>query len=134
MDYEELLKKAKKELPKTAETGSDRFEPVEPVIEKQGRTTLIKNFSDIAKNLRREKADIAKYLFKELGVKGAISGDMLLLNGSLDRPLIKKRLDDFTRDYVRCHECSKVDTKLVTDKKIATVKCEACGAKKSLKW
>ena len=133
MNYEDLLKKAKKELPDTGEA-SDRFEQVKPIIETQGKITMIKNISEIAKNLRREKEDIARYLFKALGMKGSISGDSLNLNGSVDRRLIEKRISDFTKEFVMCHECGKIDTKLKISKKIAEMKCEACGAKKTIKW
>ncbi len=133
MDYKELLKKAKKELPDITESDS-RFEQVKPIIEIHGKNTIIKNFSDIAKNLRREKENIAKYLFKTLGMKGAISGDTLSLNGVIEFALIRKRIEDFTKDFVMCHECGKVDTKFSIKKKIAEIKCEACGAKKTIKW
>ncbi len=133
MSYEDLLKKAKKELPETNKA-SDRFEPIKPVIETHGKITIIKNFSEIAKTLRRKKTDIAKYLFTTLGIKGSISGDALSLNGSADRILIQKRIDDFTKEFVKCHECGKVDTKMSINKKIAEIKCEACGARKTIKW
>ena len=134
VNYEELLKKAKKELPNTSEGGRDRFELVKPVVETQGKLTIIKNMSEIAKNIRREKTDIAKYLFSTLGVKGALSNDMLTLNGNIETSLIAKRLEDFTKEYVVCHECGKVDTRMTIEKKIAEIKCEACGAKKTIKW
>lgn len=135
MSYEDLLKKAKKELPDAGKAShSDRFEPVKPILETQGKITIIKNFSEIAKNIRREKKDLAKYLFTTLGMKGSISGDALSLNGNVDRFLIQKRIDDFTKEFVKCHECGKVDTKLSINKKIAEIKCEACGAKKTIKW
>ncbi|MAH42919.1 translation initiation factor IF-2 subunit beta [archaeon] len=133
MDYKDLLKKAKKELPEVTES-NDRFEPVKPILETHGKNTIIKNFSDIAKNLRRDKKTIAKYLFKTLGIKGAITGDTLDLNGVVEFALIRKRIEDFTKEFVMCHECGKVDTKLSIEKKIAEIKCEACGAKKTIKW
>ncbi|MFH1420843.1 MAG: translation initiation factor IF-2 subunit beta [Candidatus Aenigmatarchaeota archaeon] len=131
MNYNEMLKKARESLPKKVDNAV-RFEPKQPLIETHGKTTIVKNFSEIAKHIRREPKDIAKYLFKELGVPGAITGETLVLNGSIGREIIAKRLDSFIKEYVCCHECGKVDTQIEHEGRIVMIKCEACGAKKTM--
>jgi len=129
MRYEELLKKAKEGLPKTETT---RFEipPLEIVC---GKQTSIRNFVEVVKMLRREPKDVAKYLFKQLAIPGEIRGKELLLQGKISPHLIEQRFKDYLNIYVFCSECKKPDTTLTKSDNIITIKCEACGARKTMK-
>lgn len=130
MDYAELLKKARKSLPDLAARG-ERFEtPTADVA--TGKQTALKNFSEIAKTLRREPKHLAKFLFKELAVPGSMNGAELILQGRISAPLINQRIEEYLREYVLCHECGKPDTALQRAERIEFLKCEACGARRSL--
>jgi translation initiation factor 2 subunit 2 len=131
MNYEELLKKAKANLP--ARNATARFEIPEPETTITGRHTIIKNFMDIAKTLRRDPKHFAKYIFKELAVPGDMRGNELALQGKMGFTMIKKRIDSYVSEFVICEECGKPDTQMIKNGKIYFMKCEACGARKSLR-
>jgi translation initiation factor 2 subunit 2 len=129
--YEDLLKKAKSNLPKKQSGG--RFEIPRPLVQQSGKQTYIRNFSDIAKTLRREPKQIAKYLFKELAIPGAIKGNELVLQAKINSFMIEQRLRDYVKEFVICHECEKPDTNIIEENGITFIKCEACGARRSFR-
>lgn len=128
-NYLELLKKAKKDIPVHI---SERFEIPKAAVA-AGRQTVIKNFSDIAKTLRRDGKHIAKFLFKELAVPGSIRGNELYLQGRISQNLIDQRISEYVKEFVICNECGKPDTALQKIDRIETLKCEACGARRSVR-
>jgi translation initiation factor 2 subunit 2 len=128
MNYEEMLKKARANMPESQDT--ERFEmPVADI--NIGKSTTIRNFSEIAKTLRRDGKHLAKFLFRELAVPGNINGNELVLQGKINRDVIRQRLEEYTKEFVLCHECGKPDTNITEEAKIITIKCEACGARKT---
>jgi len=132
MDYEALLNKAYEKLPKKVET-SERFEV--PIVETivQGNQTIIKNFTQIYQTLRRGPKHLSKFLTKELATPANFDGTRLILQSRIPRGLIQKKLEAYTKDYVICKECGRPDTKLIKEDRIIFLKCEACGAKASVK-
>lgn len=131
MDYEKLLEKALKAVPKKAGEG-ERFEPPRAEIEKAGRRTIILNIMDIASRLRRDPNHLIKFLLKELATKGEISGQRLYLLGVFPTDTINKKIDSYLKEFVYCGECGKPDTKLLKEDKFWIIKCEACGARHTL--
>ena len=130
MDYKELLKRAKQNLPAVQQS---RFDIPVAIVSIVKKTTIIKNFADVAKTLRREPNHIAKFLFKELALPGSISGSELALQGKVFPSVINKRLHDYIKEYVLCKECGKPDTNMSREEGITTIKCEACGARRTFK-
>jgi translation initiation factor 2 subunit 2 len=132
MDYDSLLNKAYEKLPKIEEH-IDRFKI--PVVEAmiQGNQTVIKNFSQIAETLRREPPHILKYLTKELATPAGLSGGRAIFQSKLSQKMIQQKLENYVTDYVLCKECKRPDTKLIKEDRIVFIKCEACGAKSSVK-
>jgi translation initiation factor 2 subunit 2 len=132
MDYESLLSKAYEKLPKI-EDHIDRFKI--PIVETmiQGNQTIIKNFSEIAEVLRREPSHILKFLTKELATPAGLSGARAILQAKISQKMIQQKLEVYVNDYILCKECKRPDTKLVKEGRITFLKCEACGAKSSIK-
>lgn len=128
--YEDLLKKAKKNLPQSIETS--RFEIPRASVQVTGRLTYVKNFAEICKTLRRDPKHVAKYLFKELAVPGNATVAELILQGKFSAAMINKRIEDYVKEFVLCHECKRPDTNMVKIDKISFIKCEACGAKRAM--
>lgn len=129
-DYQALLKKARKSLPAVSKA-TERFEV--PLAEMQiGKQTVIKNFSEIAKTLRRDEKHLAKFLFKELAVPGSTRNGEMVFQGKVYGNLINQRIAEYVRQFVLCNECGKPDTTLL-EEKITTIKCEACGARRTTK-
>ena len=130
IEYEEMLKKAVQNLPTRTET---RFEIPVASVSVGKRQTIIKNFSDIVKVLRRNQTDVAKYLFKELAVPGQVRGAELVLQAKVPTSLINQRVKEYVRDFVLCKECGKPDTALQKIDGYVFIKCEACGAKRPVR-
>ena len=129
-DYAKLLERARQKLPPVSKE-EKRFEI--PVADVQtGKQTFVKNFVEIAKTIRREPKHLAKFLFKELAIPGTLKEGTLFLQGKVYSTLINQRVQEYARRFVLCNECGKPDTTLQEGKNIIFVKCEACGARKSM--
>jgi translation initiation factor 2 subunit 2 len=131
MDYKELLARAKKNMPHAEEKA--RFEMPSANVYVSKRQTTIKNFSDVAKSLRRDPKHLAKFLFKELAAPGNIVGDELVLQSKISPSIINQRIKDYTGEFVLCKECGKPDTSMIKKDYFVVIKCEACGAQRTLK-
>ena len=136
MDYETLLNKAYEKLPKT-EVSTDRFKI--PVVETmlQWNQTIVKNFSQICQTLRREPKHILKFLTKELATPAGFDGNRAIFQSKISNRLLQQKLEAYIKEYVLCKECGQPDTKLIREERLSFLKCEACGAKssvKSIKW
>ena len=129
MDYEELLKKAMNRIPKH-KTNDSRFEIPQPIIVGAGGQTLLKNFAEIAKILRREPKHFAKFLLKELAAPGNIEGNKLIIQKKVTIGQMGDKINKYVKEYVYCPECRKPDTKLIKEERRIKMKCEACGAKR----
>ena len=130
-EYLKLLEKARKALPSSTTT-SERFElPHAEVV--SGRQTVVKNFSDIVKAVRRDVQHLSKFLFKELAVPGSLRSGELVLQGRIAGAMVNKRLQEYAKEFVFCNECGKPDTKLYKEGRITLMKCEACGARRSVR-
>ena len=128
--YLELLRRAKSSLP--ASKTAERWEMPRAVVQVSGKRTTVRNFSEIAKALRRDPQHIAKYLFKELAVPGS-AGETLELQGKFNSEQINRRLEDYVKEFVLCSECGKPDTQLIKQDRLWFLKCEACGAKRPVR-
>ena len=124
-----MLKRARSNLPK--KKTAERFEIPKPYVQQSGKQTYIRNFSEIAKTLRREPKQIAKYLVKALAIPGTIVGNELVLQAKVNFSMIDQRIRDYVKEFVLCHECDKPDTNVIEEKGISFIKCEACGARRS---
>jgi translation initiation factor 2 subunit 2 len=129
MEYEEMLKRAMKNLPTRSES---RFEVPNAIVYVEKRRTTIRNFADLAKTLRREPADLARYMFKALAVPGSINNGELVLQSKVPPSLINQRVREYTKEFVICNECGKPDTSLQKVDNYMFLKCEACGARRSV--
>lgn len=105
-----------------------RFEMPKVVSAIQGSKTIFKNFSEIAKKIRREEKHFFKFITKELAVAGFIEGGRLILNGKFTNYQIQKVVEAYINTYVLCPECKKPDTHFIEEHGVKMLKCEACGA------
>jgi translation initiation factor 2 subunit 2 len=126
-DYKALLKRARDKLP-TAVSEHSRFQIPEIDILIEGKTTVLRNFADIASAVNRDPADILAYLLKELGTAGTSDGKRVIFKGKVQPDQIKDRIDSYVSVYVLCSECERPDTKLEKDGRTLILECDACGA------
>lgn len=126
-----MLDKAKSEVPDEF-SSSNRFEIPSVDTQKGGNKTRITNFKSLAEKIGRDKKHISKFLLNELGTAGHIDGDELILQGKFRRNKINGKFKKYCKKYVLCKECDRPDTKVVKEKGVTILKCEACGARKSI--
>jgi len=132
MDYEELLKKAKKNLPEVLKS-NERFEIPQVKGHIEGNKTIILNFNSICSILRRQPEHLLKYLQRELATPAVMQGSRLIFGRKLNSEFINKKIEQFAKDFVICQECGKPDTKLVREERLLFMKCTACGAKHTIR-
>jgi translation initiation factor 2 subunit 2 len=126
MNYQDLLKKAREELPETIKDTS-RFEIPKVKGHLQGNTTVLSNFIQIAKTLGREPSHLLKYILKELASPGKLDGQRVILGSKISAKLINSKIRQYTLNYVLCSDCGKPDTKIIEEKGQTLLKCTACG-------
>lgn len=130
-DYDELLDKGMDEAEENQSQG-ERFEVPDVDTRKQGSKTVITNFSDIVDTFGRDEKEFSKYVQNEVGTAGHIEGKELVLNGEFRRGTIQGKIQQYADEYVFCPECGSPDTKLVKEKGVEMMKCQACGARSPL--
>jgi translation initiation factor 2 subunit 2 len=132
MKYEEMLKKARKELPESV-FEKERFEIPNVRGHVQGNRTVISNFSQIASTLRRPVEHLLKYILKELATPGIMRGSSLIMGTKVPASRINDKIKQYAHEFVLCPECGKPDTQIIREGEFSFLKCLACGAKKPVK-
>ncbi len=130
--YEELLKRAKKDLPSTT-AAKDRFQVPEADVLQEGSTTVLRNLADISDAINRDPQQVFAYLIRELGTAGTIDDRRALFKGRISPEKINDRIESYVDEYVVCTECGRPDTHLIKEDRIAILQCDACGAHRPLK-
>lgn len=131
-DYKSLLKKVIENTPKK-EVVEDRFKLPKAEIFYEGNTTVIKNFDKIADAINRSPDLILKFLLGGLGTAGEISGTRVVFQGKIPAKNIQDKIKDYIDVYVMCSECNRPDTHLVKQGRTLLIRCDACGAFRSVK-
>ncbi|MBD3259010.1 translation initiation factor IF-2 subunit beta [Candidatus Woesearchaeota archaeon] len=126
--YEDLLKKARKELPESVFI-KERFEIPKVKGFIQGNNTIVVNFFQIAKTLGREPEHMLKFILKEIAAPGKLERHRLIIGRKISASMINQKVKAYANTYVLCPECGKPDTKLIKEKNVSSLKCAACGSK-----
>ena len=131
-EYENMLEDAYGKLPETLK-GGERFEM--PVLEafNEGNKTIVKNFANALSKIRREPAEVAKFLSKELAVPTNAEGERLILHRKIKADIVNKKFEEYVKEYVLCLQCGKPDSHIESDGKMRVLICEACGARRTVK-
>ena len=125
-EYKALLKRARERLPDDISRKS-RFELPEVDVLYEGKTTVWRNFGDVADVIRRDHQSFFQYMLRELGTSGTTEGRRAMFKGRVVKKNIEDKLDSFLDAYVYCQECHSPDTKLVREGRTTVLRCEACG-------
>ena len=127
-----MLQKARKELPESV-LKVERFEIPKVMGHIEGNKTVISNFHQIAGALRRQPEHLLKFILKELATPGEIKKQLLVLGRKLSSAAINEKIQKYANEFVICPECKKPDTQLSKEDKITFIKCQACGAKHTVR-
>jgi translation initiation factor 2 subunit 2 len=128
MDYVKLLSRGLAKVP-AKEKGKERFEMPVLNVQKSGSRSVLANFGEVARTLRREPRHLMKFLLKELATSGELKGQGLEVQGNFTRDVVNKKLEKYVAVFVECPECHKHDTQLLKDRGFMFMKCEVCGAR-----
>jgi translation initiation factor 2 subunit 2 len=130
-NYEELLSKAYNSIPKKA-LSQERFEI--PKVESflQGSKTIVKGYTTLLDTMRRDKKHFLKWLMKETAMPISEGNNQLTITGKVPAYQLNKLIEVYFKQFVLCPECKKPDTKVITEGGTKLLKCEACGAVKSV--
>lgn len=130
--YEKLLDQAMSKLPKDSDS-DERFQMPKAGILPAGARTVITNFTEISRTLRREPDHLQKFLLKELATSGELQGNRLVVQGRFRSDVVDRKIELYAKEYVFCPDCGKPDTKFVREDRHLFVKCEACGSRHVVK-
>jgi translation initiation factor 2 subunit 2 len=132
MDYESMLNRGKSRLPETV-VSTERFTVPKVTGHLEGNKTVISNFLQIANTIRRNPEHLVKYINRETAARGEIKKQLLVFNTKLPSQKINEKIQQYVDEFVICKECGKPDTKLSKEGVITFIRCQACGAKHSVK-
>ncbi|MDE1856124.1 MAG: translation initiation factor IF-2 subunit beta [Candidatus Micrarchaeota archaeon] len=132
-NYDKLLDRAFAKLPTLSAENVDFKIPLADSMV-QGAKTLIKNFGQIADVARRDKAEMARYMAKELAAPTSVEEQRLIISSKVNSDVINAKVKKYFETYVICKECHKPDTHIEsTSRGFLTIVCEACGARYTIK-
>lgn len=131
-DYEKLLDRALERIPK-AVFESSRFQIPEAEVSIVGNRTILRNFQGISSALNREPEHLIKYLLRELGAAGNLEGTQAVFQGKFLKTVVDDRIRRYAEEFVLCRECGKPDTRLGRRERVYMLRCEACGARTSVR-
>jgi len=132
LNYKDLLKRVMESTPKK-EVVEDRFKLPKAEIFYEGNTTVIKNFDKISSAINREPDLILKFLLGGLGTAGELDGTRVVFQGKIPARSIQDKLKEYIDSFVICSECNRPDTHLVKQGRTTLIRCDACGAFRSVK-
>ena len=126
LNYDFLLERARKQL-ESINVETERF--VIPDLENllQGKKTLLRNAVQVAKTLKRDVQHMLKYFVKETGVPATCDDTKIVLNGMVNSYKINQIYHKYIDEFVLCKQCKKPETRIITEKGVLLLKCDACG-------
>jgi len=132
LDYKKLLKKVLDDT-STERVVEDRFKLPKAEIFYEGNTTVIKNLDRISDAVNREPDLILKFLLGGVGTAGELEGGRVVFQGKIPAKQIQDKLIEYIDTFVMCSECNRPDTHLVKQGRTTLIRCDACGAFRSIK-
>lgn len=131
LDYSKLLKRVQSAT-SSQRIDEDRFKLPKVDVFYEGNATVIKNFDKIIGVLNREANHLLKFFLGNVGTAGEISGGRIILQGKIPARTIQDKLNEYVDTYVICSECNRPDTHLVKKGRTILIRCDACGAFRSI--
>jgi translation initiation factor 2 subunit 2 len=130
--YDELLKRAYSQMPEVS-LKRERLELPRLLISTIGMRTIIFNFKEVADVLDRDPQHILKFLTREMATAATFHESRAIFQGKFKRDSFERLLQRYTESFVVCPVCKRPDTKIVKEKRLAFLVCNACGARSSIK-
>lgn len=131
-NYDELLKRARSQIPEVG-VKSERLEIPRLQYARIGMRTVIYNFKEAAQALDRDPQHLLKFLTGEMATAATVQGSRVIFQGKFSEDTFVRLIQRYQESYVTCPICKRPDTKIVKDKRLSFLVCQACGAKSSIK-
>ena len=131
-DYNELLNRACAQMPEVS-TKRERLELPRIIMNTVGMRTIFYNFKDFADALDRDPQHILKFLTREMATAATFHDSRAIFQGKFQRESFERLLNRYMESYVICPVCKRPDTRVVKDKRLSFLVCNACGAKSAIK-
>jgi len=131
-DYDMLLKKARAQIPEVASKRA-RLEFPKLNYARIGMRTVIFNFKEVAQALDRDPEHLLKYLSGEMATAATIQGSRVIFQGKFSEDTFLRLIQRYQETFVVCPVCKLPDTKVVKEKRLSFIVCQACGARSSIK-
>jgi translation initiation factor 2 subunit 2 len=132
MDYHELLKKGRNELPESV-SDKERFEIPKVKGHLEGNKTIITNLVQIAQTMERPIQHLLKFILREIGAPGTLRKNEVIIGRKVPSNLINEKIKKYATQFIFCQSCGKPDTVLIEENNTTYLKCNACGAKEKVK-
>lgn len=131
-NYDELLKRARAEIPEVT-LKKERLEMPHLFVSTVGMRTTISNFQEVAETLDRDPQHILKFLTREMATAATFHDGRAIFQGKFPRDTFERLMQRYMESFVTCPVCKRPDTKIVKEKRLSFIVCNACGARSSIK-
>jgi translation initiation factor 2 subunit 2 len=131
-NYDDLLKRARNEIPEVT-LKKERLEMPRLFVTMVGMRTTISNFKEVADTLDRDPQHILKFLTREMATAATYHDGRAIFQGKFPRDTFERLLQRYMESFVICPVCKRPDTKILKEKRLSFIVCNACGAKSSVK-
>jgi translation initiation factor 2 subunit 2 len=131
-EYKDLLNRLRESLPETIKAQS-RFKIPDLEVLYEGKTTVLRNFGDVADAINRESTHLMAFLLREVGTAGNQEARRAVFKGRVAIKQLEDRINNYVDTFVLCSECRRPDTKLVKEGRTLILECTACGAHRPVK-
>ena len=131
-NYDKLLKRACSQMPEVS-LKRERLEMPRLQITTIGMRTIVSNFKEVADVLNRDPQHILKFLTREMATAATFNDSRAIFQGKFRWDSFERLLQRYMESFVTCPVCKRPDTKIVKEKRLSFLVCNACGAKSSIK-
>ena len=128
--YESFLQRVRNSLGEEHERSKvTRLDLPMPEVQWIGNKTILRNFMEYPRKLRRDPNKVLVFLAKELATAASLDGDRAIFIGRRDKQSFSVLLNRYMRESVLCPVCGSPDSHLEKMKRLQFLVCEACGAR-----
>lgn len=127
--YLRLLDNVLAQVSRSAVRSGDRFLELRPQVVVSAKNTYVTNLGQLAKTLNRDPEHVSRFILKETGRAGTLEGERLAVQGTISSEEVRRLLDVYLKEFVRCPTCGGIDTRIVAEKRFRFLVCDACGAR-----
>jgi len=131
-DYEQLLKRARSQFTETV-SKRERLELPRLQYARIGMRSVIYNFKDVAQLLNRDPQHLLKFLTGEMATAATMQGSRVIFQGKFSEDTFKRLIERYMLAFLTCPVCKSPDTRIVKEKRLLFLVCDACGARSSVK-